>query len=104
LPVHGLSDEIKVYDGFSSWCLKIISNLEIVERQILYPCYQKFPRDCYAYLPALLLGEAKMIEELEQKRLSITTLDQLAIPSSDRFFDAAQALSQELGDSSQLPL
>ena len=66
-----------------------ISNLEIVEQKILYPRYQKFLRDYYVSLPTLLPDEAKIVQELEQQGLSITTLDQLAIPDSDRFFQAA---------------
>jgi hypothetical protein len=81
-----------------------ISNLEIVEQQILYPRYQKFLRDYHAYLPTLLPDEAKIVQDLEQSGISITTLDQLAISSSDRFFDAAQSLSQELRQQSSQPL
>jgi hypothetical protein len=83
-----------------------ISNLDLIEKWLLYPRYQKFIQK---YQPLLSLNkpteaEQKIVEELECYGIAIASLDELAIPDSDRFFRAAQSISQELKDKSRLPL
>jgi hypothetical protein len=83
-----------------------ISNLELVEKNLLYPRYQK---SIQQYQPLLHLNQPKEIEktivqELENYGIAIASLEELVIPDSDRFFKAAQNISQELKDKSKLPL
>ena len=83
-----------------------ISNLDLIEKWLLYPRYQKFIQK---YQPLLNLNkltdtEQKIVQELENYGIAIASLEELAIPDSDRFFRAAQNISQELKDKSRLPL
>ncbi|PZO39594.1 MAG: hypothetical protein DCF19_13490 [Pseudanabaena frigida] len=81
-----------------------ISNLEIIEQKILYPRYQKFIQEYQPLLNSLRPEENKIVQELEQYGVSITNLEELAIPLSDRFFSAAQKISEELKHNAELPL
>jgi hypothetical protein len=80
------------------------SNLDIIEQNILYPRYQKFIQEYQPLLNSLKPEEDKIVQELEQEGISITTLDELEISLSDRFFKASQHISQELIENAQLPL
>ena len=81
-----------------------ISNLEIIEQRVLYPRYQKFIQEYRPLLNRPTSEESKIVQELEQHGIAIATLDELAIPNSDRFFRAAQNISKELKNNAQLPL
>lgn len=81
-----------------------ISNLAIIEQKILYPRYQQFIQSYRPLLNRPTDEEQKIVRDLEQYGISVSTLDDLAIPDSDRFFTAAQHISQELKDKAQLPL
>ncbi len=81
-----------------------VSNLQIVEQQILYPRYQASIQAYQPLLSSLYPEESKIVQELEEDGVSITNLDDLAIPDSDRFFKAAQNISQELKNNAQKPL
>jgi len=81
-----------------------ISNLEVIEQKVLYPRYQKFVQEYQPLLHSPTLEEHKIVQELEQYGISITTLDELKISLSDRFFKAAQNISEELKHNAELPL
>ncbi len=81
-----------------------ISNLEIIEKELLYPRYQQLLQEHQFSLSSLTPEEAKIVQELEQYGVSVIHLDDLAIPLSDRFLLAAQQISQELKDNANLPL
>lgn len=81
-----------------------ISNLEIIEQKVLYPRYQKFLQEYRPFIHHPLPEEAKIVHDLQNFGLSITHLDDLAISSSDRFFKAAQNISEELKQNSELPI
>jgi len=85
-----------------------ISNLDVVEQKILYPRHQKSIQE-YAPLinrpaPETPQIVRNIVRDLEQYGISITNLDHLSIPHSDRFLRAAQNISQELKHKSRLPL
>jgi len=81
-----------------------ISNLEIIEQKLLYPRYQKLLQEHQFSLSHLTPEEAQIVQALEQSGIAVTHLDDLAIPSSDRFWLAAQQISQELREKAQHPL
>jgi hypothetical protein len=80
-----------------------ISNLEFVEDRILRPQYQKSIREYQPLLNSLSPEENRIVQELEQYGIAITTLEELAIPNSDRFFQAAENISQEFKQNTQHP-
>ncbi|NUN65752.1 hypothetical protein HCU40_13570 [Pseudanabaena biceps] len=81
-----------------------ISNLDVVEQGILYPRYQKFIQDYQPLINKPTPDELEIVQQLEQHGVAISSLDNLAIPNSDRFMLAAENVSQELKSNAQLPL
>lgn len=82
----------------------LISNLAIIEQKVLYPRYQQLLQEHQPFLKSLTPEEAKIVQELEQYGVAVTHLEDLAIPMSDRLFNSAQQLSQELQYQARLPL
>jgi len=81
-----------------------ISNLDVIEQRVLYPRYQRFIQEYQPLLHRPTPEECKIVQELEKNGVAMATLDDLAIPNSDRFFSAAQNISQELKLNAQNPL
>ncbi len=81
-----------------------ISNLEIIQKKLLYSRYQQLLQEHQPLLSSLSPEEAQIVQELEKYGIAVTHLDDLAIPLSDRFLLAAQQISQELKDNAKLPL
>ena len=81
-----------------------ISNLDVVEQKVLYPRYQRFIREYQPLLNHPTSEEQKIVQELEKYGVAVTTLADLAIPHSDRFFLAAENISKELKSDAQNPL
>ncbi len=81
-----------------------ISNIETIEQKILYPRYQKFIREYKPSLNVLTSEEYKIVQDLENYGVSVSSLEELSIPLTDRFFSAAQKISDELKHNAELPL
>jgi hypothetical protein len=81
-----------------------ISNLDVVEQKVLYPRYQRFIREYQPLLNHPTSEEQKIVQELEKYGVAVTTLADLEIPHSDRFFLAAENISKELKSDAQNPL
>ncbi|MBD2188317.1 phytanoyl-CoA dioxygenase family protein [Pseudanabaena mucicola] len=81
-----------------------ISNLDMVERRILYPRYQKFLQEYQPLINSPLDNEWKIVKELKAYGVAITHLDDLAIPHSDRFLQSAQSVAKELQSATKLPV
>lgn len=80
-----------------------VSNLQIVEQKILYPRYQESIQVYQPLLSSPTPEETKIVQELEEYGISITNLDDLAIPDSEIFLSAANNISQELKNNAHLP-
>lgn len=97
-----------------AWRLKQVASLPsqivwgflkipFIEKNLLYPRYQKYLREHQGQLPALNLIDSEIVDELQQKGICVTSLESLGIPSTSEFVEAAKKLSQELAEIFLLP-
>lgn len=77
--------------------------IPFVEKNILYPRYQKYLRDYQSKLPVLDLIDSKIVDELQKTGIYVTSLESLGIANTSEFVEAATKLSQELTEISLLP-
>lgn len=80
-----------------------LSKPSFVEKNILYPRYEKALSEHQSKLPALDSMDSKIVDELQRNGICVTSLESLGIPNTREFFEAAKKLSQELKEISLLP-
>jgi hypothetical protein len=80
-----------------------LHNNEWYEQSVLWPKYQIQLSQHKEQLPKLDASDLKIVEEVEQQGISITSLDALNIPDSLKLLEAAQHITQDLGEQSKLP-
>ncbi len=78
-------------------------NIPFIEKNILYPRYQTYLREHQSQLTVLDSIDSKIVDELQQTGICVTSLKSLDIPNTSEFVEAAKKLSQELTEISWLP-
>jgi hypothetical protein len=80
-----------------------VSNINWVEQKFLYPRYQE---SCQRHahqlrIQSLASLDQRIITGLMEKGLYVTSLEELGLPDTEQFLEAATKLTQELSDRSQ---
>ena len=110
--VVGLATKLKKW---LAWRFKQVASLPsqivwgflkipFVEKNLLYPRYQKYLRDYQSQLPVLDSIDSKIVDELQKTGICVTSLESLGIPNTSEFLEVAKRLSQELTETSLLPV
>ena len=79
------------------------SNLLFMEKNILYPRYQKSLREHESKLPHLDSMDSIIVDELMRTGICVTSVESLAIPRTPEFFEAAKKISATLAELSSFP-
>ncbi|HAA28098.1 MAG TPA: hypothetical protein DCE56_11045 [Cyanobacteria bacterium UBA8553] len=110
--VVGLATKLKKW---LAWRFKQVASLPsqivwfflkipFIEKNLLYPRYQKYLRDYQNQLPVLDSIDSKIVDELQKTGICVTSLESLGLPNTSEFLKAAKRLSQELKEISLLPV
>jgi hypothetical protein len=79
------------------------SKMPFIEKNLLYPRYQHYLKEHLSNLPELDSMDSRIVEELRQTGICVTSLESLGLPNTAEFFEAAKKLSQDLSETSLLP-
>lgn len=79
-----------------SQIVEIISKLAVIEKNILYPQYQKYIQQHENQLPTLNPTDAAIVEEIRKNGVYVSSLEALKIPETEIFISQAQAICQDL--------
>ncbi len=80
-----------------------ISKLPIIEKNILYPRYQKYIKQHENQISTLSSADMAIVERIRQTGVYVSSLAALNIPHTEKFLAAAQAVSQELAERAASP-
>jgi len=81
-----------------------LSNLDLIEQEVLFPRYQQFLQTHQSHLPDLSAEDAKIVEGLEKQGMYITTLEALQIPGTQALLQEGHRVANELAQRSLSPL
>lgn len=96
--------ELKRFASVPAQIAGYFSNLPFIEENILYPRYQRAIREHESALLTLNSMDAKIVNELVQTGICITSLDSLAIPNTVKAFKAVAKIKEELKEIASLPI
>lgn len=96
--------ELKRFASVPAQIAGYFSNLSFVEENILYPRYQRALREHASALPTLNSRDSKIVDELVQTGICVTSLDSLAIPNSVKAFKAVAKIKEGLKEIASLPI
>jgi hypothetical protein len=80
-----------------------LHSTEWYEKSVLWPQYQIQLTQHKKHLPKLSATDLNIVDEIEQNGISITSLDALDIPDSQKLIEAAQHITLELAQQSKSP-
>ncbi|MBW4658829.1 MAG: hypothetical protein KME15_09145 [Drouetiella hepatica Uher 2000/2452] len=80
-----------------------ISKSAFVERNILYPRYQKYIQQHKNRLPKLSAADTAIVEDIRQTGIHVSSLKALNIPHTEEFLAASEAVFQALAERAALP-
>ena len=78
-------------------------NLPPVERLFLQPKYQKYVQSNQHQTPQLDPIDVNIVNGLERTGVYVTSLDNLGVPNTAQFLEAANTLCRELAETADLP-
>jgi hypothetical protein len=74
-----------------------------IEKALLYPRYEKYLREHQSNLPVLDSMDSRIVDELQQTGIFVTSLESLDLPNTSEFFEAGKKLAQDLTEISLHP-
>jgi hypothetical protein len=96
--------ELKRFASVPAQIAGRISNLSFIEKSILYPRYQRALIEHESVLPTLNSMDSKIVDELTQTGICVTSLDSLAIPNTVKAFKAVAKIKERLKEIASLPI